>query len=333
MAVGSGLGSSWGFVSESTYGTYVAPTKFIPVLSATVSRESNRVQGMGLKAGSDGPLASHYAEATSAGSGTVSFNPPSRGWGQLLQVLAGGTSTCVQQAATAAYLQTHTLTGDTLGKSLTIQKGVPYRAGTVRPHTITGAKVTGAEFSCDANGGPVSASFTFDAKTWTDAQTLAAVSYPADTQPPFHGGQLTVKVGAYASEASVAGVRSYSLSISRPHDTEDYTAGASGLKGEPVRNGYTSITGSLTADWMDKTVFQDRAHAASTTSLVIEHVGALIASTYYYTLRFTVPGVKFEQSTQNVDGVGELTNSWNWEWAYDGTNAPKIELMSIDTTI
>jgi len=332
VAVGSGLGSSWGFVSESVFGTYVAPTKFVPVLSFDISRDPNRVQGMGLKAGSHGPLASHYAEATSAGKGAVSFNPPSRGWGWLLQALMGGTSTCVQQAATAAYLQTHTL-GDTLGKSLTVQGGVPYRDGTVRPHTLTGTKVIGAEFSCEANGGPVSSSFTFDAKAWTDSQSLATVSYPADTQPPFHGGQLAVKMGAYASEASVAGVRSYSLSISRPHDTEDYTAGATGLKSEPVLNGFTAITGSLTADWVSKTTFQDVANATATTSLVIEHVGALIASTYYYTLRFTVPGIKLEQGTQNVDGVGELTNSWNFEWAYDGTNSPKIELMSIDTTI
>jgi hypothetical protein len=44
--------------------------------------------------------------------------------GLLLQALMGTTVTPVQQVATAAYLQTHTL-ADTAGKSLTIQKGVP----------------------------------------------------------------------------------------------------------------------------------------------------------------------------------------------------------------
>lgn len=331
MAIGSGLGSSWGFIKESVYGTYVAPTKFLPHKSFTAAKAANRIQGEGLRNGSFGPLASHYAEATTAGTGSVTLEAQTRSMGQLFEALMG-TSSSAQQAATAAYLQTFTL-ADTLGKSLTVQGGVPKRGGTVLPQTITGCKVVGAEFACDANGGPVSSSFTFDARAYTDTQSLAAVSYAADTQPPFHGGQLTVKKGAYASEASVSGVRGYTLSITRPHDTEDYTAGATGLKAEPVLNGWADISGSLTVDFLDEATFQDVAHATATTSLVIEHVGALIASTYYYTLRFVIPGAKFELSTQGVDGVGELTNTWNFTWAYDGTNQPKIEYMTTDTAV
>ena len=30
MAIGSGLGASWGHVDESVYGTYVAPSRWLP---------------------------------------------------------------------------------------------------------------------------------------------------------------------------------------------------------------------------------------------------------------------------------------------------------------
>ena len=44
MAIGSGLGSSFGFSRESTYGTYVAPTKFLRAKSYTISRTQERPQ-------------------------------------------------------------------------------------------------------------------------------------------------------------------------------------------------------------------------------------------------------------------------------------------------
>lgn len=330
MAVGSGLGSSFGFVNESIYGTYVAPTKFLPVKSFQLNRVAGRVQGEGLRNGSFGPLTTHYAEATQAGSGQVVLDVQAKTMGKLFEALMGA-STSSQLGATTSYTQTFTL-ADTLGKYLTVQGGVPRRAGTVVVHTLTGTKVTGAQFSCEA-GGLLQGTFTFDAQKWSDAQSLATVSYAADTQPPFHGGQMTVKLGTYSSEAAVSGVRSYSLTINRPMDTEDYTAGASGLKSEPVLNGWADINGSLTVDFLDKAILQDVANATTAKSLVIEHVGALIVSTGYYTLRFTIPGIKLEQSTQNVEGVGELTNAWNFTWAYDGTNQPKIEYITTDTTI
>ena len=330
MAVGSGLGSSLGFIKESVYGTYVAPTKFIPVTGAAIDDAPTRVQGQGLRNGSFGPLASHYAETAKSATASITTDLHTKTLGQLFEALMG-SSASAQQAATAAYLQTFTL-ADTLGKSLTVQTGNPYRTGTVRPHTLTGGKVTAAEFSCDSVGAATS-TWTIDGQAFTDSQSLAAISYAADTQPPFHGGQLAVKLGTYGAESSKTGIRGYSLSIARPHDTADYTAGAAGLKAEPVQNGYTTISGSITADWLDKATFQDLARGTASTSLVIEHVGALIATTYYYTLRFTIPGVIFQPGAQSADGLGELTKSWAFDWAYDGTNQPKIEYITTDTAV
>lgn len=329
MPIGSGLASQFGISKETVVGTFVAPTVFHAAKSAQAARVANRVQGEGVRSGAMLPLASHYVETTNAGTGAVAMDVTSGGMGKLLQNLMG-TSGIAQQAATAAWLQTHTL-GDTYGLGLSVQVGAPYRSGTVRPHTLLGAKITSAEFSCTATE-ILQASLNFDAKSWTDSQSLATAAY-SSTALPFHGGQMAVKVGAYGSEAAVTGVRGFSLSINRPYDVDDYTAGGLGLKGEPVLNGLTEITGSFTSDWLDKATFQDRAASTASTSVVIEFVGPLIASTYYETIRFVLPGTMFEPSTQGVDGPGELTNQWSFKVGYDGTNLPKIEYMSKDIAI
>lgn len=329
MAIGSGLGSSLGVSAESTYGTYVAPARHYRFTSFTVEKVANRVQGEGIQSGSLGPLLSRYAQTTEAATAAFSMDVATTKFGLLLQTLMGTSVTPVQQAATAAYLQTHTL-ADPLGKFLTVQAGVPQRDGTVVPHTVTGAKVAGATFSAQV-GELLKADFTLDGKQFATSQSLATPSYVSNDV--FNGSQMTLKMGTYASETAVSGVRGVTISIDRPMDVADYTAGAAGLKAEPVLNGVTNITAQITADFLSKTTFQDIAHSGTSTSLVWEFLGATIASTYKYTFRITLPSVTFEPATQSVGGPGELSQTFNATWRYDGTNLPKIEYISTDTTV
>lgn len=327
MAVGSGLGASLGFVKEGTWGTYATPTKFLPAKSFVISRDAQRQQGTGLRNGRHGPLAAHYVETTQAAKGTVTLDAQTNLMGQLYEALMGAST--ATNLSGSAYQQVFTL-GDPTGKGLTLQGGVPYRGGTVRPHTLTGGKVTSVEFSCEV-GGLLAVTVNVDGKQWTDGHTLATPSYVSTA--PFHGGQLTAKIGTFGGEASVAGVRSYSVTIERGMDVGDYTAGNSGLKSEPVLNDYTKISGTLTVDWVDKTTFQDRANGTAATSLVLEHVGAVITGTYTQLHRLTIPSIVFDPNTQNVDGLGELTTSWAFNWVDDGTNSPTLTYVTTDTSI
>lgn len=330
MAIGSGLGAQFGFATESTYGTYATVDHFIPSRSYTVDKTETRVQGEGIAAGKFGPLGSHHIPTVNGGSGRVEFDVQQNKLGPLWQTLMGGSVVTPSNLAGTAYEATFPL-GDPYGHSLSVQLGAPYRTGTVRPHTITGAKVISAEFNCDV-AGLLTASATFDAKTFTTGQSLATASYA--TSGLFHGGQLTVSMGTYGTESSISGVRSVSVSIERGQDTSDYTAGSSGQKSEPVLNAYTTISGSITADWLDTAVFQDRAHdATAQPSLVLSWVGDVITSSHYETFQITVPGVVFTPATQGVGGVQELTNTWNWTWVYDGTNLPSIYTISTDSAL
>jgi hypothetical protein len=204
MAIGSGLSASIGVAAETTYATFVAPTKSIEFNTEDLKKTKNTVQGGGLAAGRFAQLASRRVVATETAAGTFEMEVANKNMGVLLNMLMGGTVAPAQQAATAAYLQTHAL-ADNFGKSFTLQEGVPDLTGTVRPQTFKGGKITSAEFSCKVNE-LLMATFEADFQKYSEAESLAAPSYPTGLIP-FHFGLLNVKVGAASgSESTVTGV-------------------------------------------------------------------------------------------------------------------------------
>lgn len=333
MAVGSGMAGSLGVAAETVYGTRIAPNRFVKIRSASHNFLPNRVQGEGILTGSYGQVASHYVQTYQGANGTYAIDVPYRRMGVLLNTLMGGTVSPTQQAATAAYLQTHTL-ADTYGKSFTGQVGVPLRDGTVKVHEIVGGKITSAEFSCEV-GGVLQANLQVDAQKFDDTQTLATVSHDAGVKP-FHGGQMVFKAGTYSSEAAIK-IRSMSATIERPHDTEDYVSSNSGLKAEPVLNGPANISGSVTVDWTTASgkAIQDWMLALTNNSVIFEWTDSTaIASTYYPTFAIDIPNVTWDGDIQGIDGPGELQSTFNWTWRdNESGNLPKIRYMSTDTTL
>lgn len=331
MAVGSGLGASLGFAPETTYGTYVAPSRWHQVNKAELKKVKNVVQGGGLAAGQLVQRGAQRVVPTEGGTGSFELEVSRTKMGVLLQHLMGSSAAPAQQAATAAYLQTHVL-GDTVGKYLTAQVGIPDRAGTVRPMTGKGGKIVSAEFSSTMDS-LLTMALEMDFQKLSEVETLATPSYVEAI--PFHFGQKTVKVGAsYGAEVSVSGVRNASVKIDRNLDTEGYYAGAAGLKGEPIANDWVGVSGSLEVDFMNKTDFLDRFHADTGFSMVVEWVGPIIASTYAYTLRFKLPQVFLNGDTPSVDGPDVVKGTFPWVAQYDGTNpVVTVEYMSTDTTV
>lgn len=332
MAVGSGLASSIGIAAESTYGTYVAPTRWHEFSKEGLTKTKNTIQGGGLAAGRLQQLAARRVLATVAGEGPVDMEVTNTKMGLLLSHLAG-SSTIAQQGATAAWLQTHTA-ADNVGKFLTVQKGVPDTTGTVRPYSFLGGKVAAAEFSCGAVN-HLTSSWDFDFRDVTEAQGLAAPSYTTNT--PFHGGQMAVKIGTFGAEASIGGITKVTLKIERPQQTDRFyaqTAGSPGLKAEPLINDYLKVTGTFEQDYVDKTTLADRFASDASTSLVWEFVGPLIASTFFQTFRIRVPAIFIDTETPTVEGPDVVNAKYSFVGQFDATNAPFIiEYMSTDTTI
>ena len=254
-----------------------------------------------------------------------------KGMGLLLAHLLGSSATPVQQGATAAYLQAHTV-GDNIGKSLTIQHGVPDLTGTVRPFTFKGCKLSGAEFSCKV-GELLTMSLDVDGRQASEVETLVAASL-ATGVAPFHWAQMSVKLGTFGAEAAVSGVKGFSVKFDRGMASERFYAGAAGLKAEPIMNDFLKVSGNIEVDFVNKADFADRFAADSATSLVIEFVGPLIASTYYQTFRIKLPMVFFDGDTPTVDGPDVTSGGYPFVAQLDGTNPlVSIDYISTDTTL
>ncbi|MFE5217467.1 MULTISPECIES: phage tail tube protein [unclassified Streptomyces] len=328
MAIGSGLGAQLGIAAETTYGTFVAPAKFIEFTKESLVLKKTTAQSAGIAAGRLLALSSRRVLTRKEVSGSIDLEVTNKSMGLLLQALMGTTVSPVQQGATAAYLQTHIL-ADTAGKSLTIQKGVPLTTGTVTDKTFLGCKVTSGEFSCEV-GGMLTGSFEFDGKDCDEGQTLAAASY--SNMAPFHFGQMALKTGTYGTETALDGIRKVSVKVERPQDTERFYANQAALKKEPISNDQVKITGTLETDYV-ATTLDDLHTSDGATSLVWEFTGANIASTYFDTFRITLPAVKLDEGPPVVDGFGVVKPSFNFTALYDGTNPVKIEYMSSDTAV
>lgn len=340
MAVRSGLSSQVGWAKEaSAYGTSATPVKFLPAGAVNLDLVQNWAQGQGLYSGDLGPRAAQNVLTTIGGTGTLPMDVQNKDMGLIIQALMGTTVTPVQQSASIAYLQTHTL-ADPFGKSLTLQAGVTQSTdGVTKPYTLLGTKVTGAEFT-GTPGDPGKVSFTLDAQNLVETTTLASVSYTAGLSPfTSQGGTagkgFNLRMGTFGSESDVTGVTSSVVTINRGSQTGRYYANAAGKKAEPILNDTSTsvISGTLSADYYDKTQIADLWASGATTSLVHEWLGTNIASTFYYTFRITVPGIRFMGDTPNVSGPDVINTDYPWVWLYDGTNLPKIEIMEVATTL
>lgn len=328
MAIGSGLGAQLGIAAESTYGTFVAPAKFIEFTKESLALKKTTAQSAGIAAGRLLALSSRRVLTRKEVQGSIDMEVTNKAMGVLLQALMGTSVTPVQQGATAAYLQTHTL-ADTAGKSLTIQKGVPLTTGTVTDKTFLGCKVTSGEFACGV-GEMLTSTFEFDGKDVDEGQTLAAASYP--NMSVFHFGQMALKTGSFGAETALDGIRKVSCKVERPQDVERFYANQSALKKEPISNDLVKISGTLESDYV-ATTLDDLHTSDGVTSMVWEFVGPLIASTFFETFRITLPAIRLDEGPPVVDGYGVVKPSFNYVGLYDGTNQPKIEYISTDVTL
>jgi hypothetical protein len=328
MGIGSGLGAQLSVVAESTYGTFVAPTRHLEFTKESLQLKKTTATSAGIASGRLVALSSRRVVTQRQAGGSIDMEVTNKLMGPLLQALMGTSVTPVQQAVTTAYLQTHTL-ADTAGKSLTIQAGVPLTTGTVTDKTFVGCKIISAEFSCEV-GGMLTATFEIDAKDCDETQTLAVASY--SNISPFHFGQMSVKTGTYAAETALDGIRKMSLKIERPQAVDRFYAGMAGLKKEPISNDLVKISGTIETDYV-ATTLDDLHTSDAATSLVWEFVGPLIASTYYETIRFKIPAIRLDDAPPTVEGFDVVKPSFNFTGLYDGTNLTAIEYISTDVTL
>jgi hypothetical protein len=307
---------------EVTYGTRVAPARFLPFTAETLAYNYEKYESQALGMGR---WTRPKVRTRSSGSGALSGEVPTTGFGFLLDALHGNSVTPVQQAATAAYLQTHTL-DTTPSKSYSIQvQTPPLSSSTLVPHDLTGVKFGGLELAWDE---VLTFSMPASIQALDIAQSLVSYVAPtAWTLLTFRGGSLSI---GGVSQAKLIG--GGNLTIAFDLRTGVHYLGSGGLMANPVETAKPTASGSVTAD------FEDNTHLSRTINdtiadVVLRFEGATIAATHEYALEVTIPDCEFTSPRPTVEGPGPVAQPISFSNASTTGDPVVITYMSTDTTI
>jgi len=312
MPLASGLAGQWGFVDEVTYGTFVAPTRFLEFNSESVKLERERIESNGIRAGRR--VLHRWAAGVQRVTGDIEFELAPQGTALLWKHILGGVST------TGAGPYTHTLTpGDLAGKSMTVQIGRPDIGGTVRSFSYLGCKVASAELSLEVNEFAMMTVSLYGAHEDT-SQALATASYPTGLSPfVFTQGSLTLAASAFD-------VKSASLSIDNGLATDRHFIRATTPERpkEPLEADRRAITGTLTADFTDLTAYNRFVNGTEAALVFTLNAGAAAQTTI-------TMNVRFDGETPDIGGAELLEQSLPFKAVSSTSDAAAITVAVINS--
>lgn len=287
---------SIGVVAESTYGTYVAPTRFYEFTDESFDWKPNRKQGEGLRVGGRVARSGRRVTTTVQGEGGLEVEAVTKGLGVLLKAALGtGTPTLVSGST---YQHNFTL-GDTLD-SLTVQKGIVDASGTVRAHSFLGCSVSQWSFSAP-NDDVAKFSFDFDVRDLDTAQSYATPSYPS-TPSLYHfaqaaatySGTVTVPTATALATGGTAAtdIRDFELQVNNNLAVDRFNYGAAGKKSKPTV-GLREISGKFTSEYAANG-YRDDFIADTERAIVVTLTSSEALSTGTATLQVVLPAVKLD---------------------------------------
>jgi hypothetical protein len=295
--------------AESTYGTRVAPSRFIPLTAEDLGFEINRYFSPAI---GSGPWARPSVITTKVGRGTLSGDVPTVGFGFLLNYLNGNTNTPVQDGATTSYATTFNL--DTApSKSFTVQvQNPPVTSSTLVPHDMTGCMMGGITLSWSA-AGVLSYNIPVVYQNLDTAQALVSYVAPAAYDLfSFTGGSITV---GGSLETNIIG--DGSITIEYPLRDDGYMLGSNGLIAKPVPNDKPTASGTFVADFNDNTNIS-RTLNGTTADVVLKFEGATISGAFKFTTQVTLKDCVFTSNRAGVDGPGLVQQTVSF------TSAPSL---------
>lgn len=299
---------------EATFGAATTVDRFYPFVSEGIKRKNRVMQSQGLRGGYLPRGGGRRVFTGHDAAGDVMLEVSSKGFSRILQWILGGTPTIAQQAATAAYLHTHTM-GSLVGRSANVQKQLKDPSGVaVGTFTNRGTKVNTAEFKIDVDG-ILGLSLGLDIREERTDVAAAAASYVTDNLFHFQQAVLTIAGVSQAQVYNAAITVNNNLNVDRRH------LGNSGLKSEQVDDGFRMVSGTFSADFDTTTLYA--LYAADTAAtLDLTFTGPLIASTFFEKLQITVPEIHLTGDTPTVGGPGLVRYDLPFEAAFDGTLSP-----------
>lgn len=329
----SGSLTQFGMLKEVTFGTAIAVTKPFEILKEDLRGMYPRVQAEALSANlvdrSDRFMISDHGAA-----GSIDIEPLSKGFGPWLEQMQGTVAT-TGPTETTVYTHTGTV-GNLFGKSFTAQVGRAQTDGTVKPWTYEGGKVTGYEFSNQADQTlrcSISADFEKESQPASPAgaYVLATLTQVSGAEVlSWQGGTITIGGTDYdVLEASVK--------VDNAINADRYFIRRGTSKKQQIQDGKRKIEFSVRVPYDDSVLWQKvssatLAGAYATFTAKWEGL-TLLGSTLYPGLTISIPVARFDEGGPVVDGPGLLEQTFTGTGLYDGTNsAISLVYKSADVT-
>jgi hypothetical protein len=325
----SGLGAQIGFATETAYGTFKAPSRFLPFDSESINLAKEWVKGGGLQAGQMAQLRRLHKGTTRAAAGDVNLDFYDQGMGTFFNLLHGNVVAPEKIGTSAAYKQIHNIgTTPAFGKSATVQIGRSDTAtGTVHPFSYVGGKLMAMKLSIDVNG-LMTMVPTWDFQDEKTEEALAAATYDADAEP-FTFEQVAALIGG----EPFGNVLSMTVNVGVPKKTDRYFLGAGGRKAEPIENALMTVSGEVTIEFASLAAHQ-RYIKEEVVELAMKAEGATIGEGHNMLAAFKIAAAKQVTSGPQVSGPDVIQQSLTFEGLADGTHAPFVaELISTDSAL
>lgn len=336
MALGTGLGGSVGIAAESTYGTWVAPTRWVEVRSDKMQENVKIVQGTGLANGRIVDLGSRRSKIWADAKGTMELEFLNSGMALLLANAMGSSATLTQNGTTAAYTITCNLGAQDNQNYFSMQELVPDVAGTKWQQNFHGCKIQKVTWTADTQN-PLMWALDIDSQQVTTAEGAGTPSYTTTTRN-FTMNGMNLKVGAFGSEATVDGVKKLTCTVERGLADARMYLGQT-VKAEPLTNAVVKISGSADVDLTaaNKPILWDLYHSqAAVPSIVLDFVGSAIGTSGKNDeLLLNITNAFIDSGgTPELDGTDVTMATLNFSGTIDAANdsAFSAKLTTADTT-
>ncbi|HID55753.1 TPA: hypothetical protein EYP37_04430 [Candidatus Poribacteria bacterium] len=312
-----------GLAKETTWGTPVAPSVYIPFVSESVTDTIEELVGEGIRNLFDEPP-SYQGLKSVAGDIEVEVLPEFIG--HFLNAAFGSVSSTQPDPTGAPSVYRHTFTPTQTAASTecdlpsyTLEIDRDFESA----FQIAGAAATSFEFTIGTGAKIAHATISFIAKS-ISTKTKTSPSYEATN--PFLWDQLTATLGG----AAFGKLSDITISLDNALEGVPLLNGSDEIA-RIRRNDFRTVTisGTIIPDNLDEwTAFRN----GTETELIIDLLGEAIEGGYSYELKFTMPKFRWLAVPINVGGPGYVSIGFSGKAKYDVTNGFAIQAELTNTT-
>ena len=325
------LDSFVGMTKETTYGTYIAPSKFLTFTDESLDQKLTFNDATGLRPGRRTTAAFQRTVERIDVDGDITVEANTAEQGILWEALLGAVTHTLVPAGTLTYQHLYTPGADYL-PSYTIQKGIPpLGGGALIPFTFLGMQCKTLAFDTKLDA-PPTIKATFDGQNiypaLTGSGTAATPIYPAVNELlTYVGGSIVIggtvtpptATALATGGTSVAQIVDASFTFDNALDSGGITLGGGGTNTRALASLLNKISGTLTAEFRDAT-FWNAYTGAQRLALVLNFQGSLIEGTLYNYLQIYIPIIVLEGEMPKIKAGSIVTQSLGFTGLQDTVN-------------